>query len=360
MRKPCAVCLGGALAGRFARGGGSGFQFADRRGTRSDWRSTGCVLRPRCGRRRGGRDGQDAGGVSGRWADAGTVVRARKPVVRIRPRGVVRIAQGGCDGRASRSDGGVGMGHRAASRQAIRRRAGELSVVFDSAADSASPYALQADCQLRLGRIDEAIEAWKQSEKSSTRAIEQMENPWCAVNRTPVPFSQRAELLGASWTGKTEMRRRVTGRRLPFSARLRNVEPHSQHLKHACARSARSIEAAGRGSAPPCDRLRLAECAGERRRRRSHKAVADAQADQRRSTQPAGTRPACARYPGGNPFFGSRRARGSAQTVQARCCYNARVRAAIATSGIWPWASARRIRKRRASWSREAWEATTT
>jgi tetratricopeptide (TPR) repeat protein len=60
---------------------------------------------------------------------------------------------------------------------------------------SASPYALEADCLLRLNRIDEAVQAWRESEAAANGSIEQMENLVCAVHREPAPFARRAELL---------------------------------------------------------------------------------------------------------------------------------------------------------------------
>jgi tetratricopeptide (TPR) repeat protein len=60
---------------------------------------------------------------------------------------------------------------------------------------SASPYALQADCLLQLNRVDEPIVAWQKSEKAPDGSLEQMENLVCAVNRDPVPHQRRADLL---------------------------------------------------------------------------------------------------------------------------------------------------------------------
>ena len=60
---------------------------------------------------------------------------------------------------------------------------------------SASPYALQADCLLHLNRYPEAVAAWQQSERAPNGQVEQMENLVCAVNRDPVPYQRRADLL---------------------------------------------------------------------------------------------------------------------------------------------------------------------
>jgi tetratricopeptide (TPR) repeat protein len=56
-------------------------------------------------------------------------------------------------------------------------------------------YALQADCLLRLGRVDEAIDAWEQSVDAPRGTIEQMESMVCAIHREPAPHQRRAELL---------------------------------------------------------------------------------------------------------------------------------------------------------------------
>jgi hypothetical protein len=60
---------------------------------------------------------------------------------------------------------------------------------------SAASYALQADCLLRLNRVDEAVAAWRQSEDAPDGSIEAMESLVCAVHREPAPFARRAELL---------------------------------------------------------------------------------------------------------------------------------------------------------------------
>lgn len=60
---------------------------------------------------------------------------------------------------------------------------------------SASTYALQADCLLRLNRVDEAIDAWKNSEHAKTGSIEQMENLVCATHLAPGNLQRREKLL---------------------------------------------------------------------------------------------------------------------------------------------------------------------
>jgi tetratricopeptide (TPR) repeat protein len=60
---------------------------------------------------------------------------------------------------------------------------------------TAVSYALQADCLLRLNRIDEAADAWRQSEREPDGSIEMMEDMVCAVHREPAPYQRRAELL---------------------------------------------------------------------------------------------------------------------------------------------------------------------
>ncbi len=59
----------------------------------------------------------------------------------------------------------------------------------------AASYALQADCLLRLDRIDEAIAAWRQSEDAPNGNIESMESLVCAIHREPAPYKQRAAYL---------------------------------------------------------------------------------------------------------------------------------------------------------------------
>jgi len=60
---------------------------------------------------------------------------------------------------------------------------------------SAASYALQADCLLRLGRVDEAVAAWGKSETAPDGSLEAMESLVCAVHREPAPFKRRADLL---------------------------------------------------------------------------------------------------------------------------------------------------------------------
>jgi tetratricopeptide (TPR) repeat protein len=60
---------------------------------------------------------------------------------------------------------------------------------------SAAAYALQADCLLRLNRVDEAVTAWAKSEEAPNGTIEEMEDLVCTVHREPAPHKKRAELL---------------------------------------------------------------------------------------------------------------------------------------------------------------------
>jgi hypothetical protein len=59
----------------------------------------------------------------------------------------------------------------------------------------AAPHAMQADCLLRLNRVNEAFTAWANSESAPSGSIEQMEDLVCAVHREPAPFERRANLL---------------------------------------------------------------------------------------------------------------------------------------------------------------------
>ncbi len=61
--------------------------------------------------------------------------------------------------------------------------------------DNAAPYALQADCLIRLNRINEAVEAWRKSELAPNGSVEQMEELICSVHREPTPHQRRAKLL---------------------------------------------------------------------------------------------------------------------------------------------------------------------
>jgi hypothetical protein len=56
-------------------------------------------------------------------------------------------------------------------------------------------YALQADCLLRLNRIDGAVDAWHKSETAPDGTLETMEDLVCTVHREPAPHARRAELL---------------------------------------------------------------------------------------------------------------------------------------------------------------------
>src|SRR5690606_36207031 len=78
-----------------------------------------------------------------------------------------------------------------------QHRAGEYAAALDSYKQCtkrlqkpATAYAMQADCLLRLNRVDEAIEAWLLSEKSSG-SIAQMESIVCAVHRDTAPYAER-------------------------------------------------------------------------------------------------------------------------------------------------------------------------
>jgi tetratricopeptide (TPR) repeat protein len=58
----------------------------------------------------------------------------------------------------------------------------------------AGSYALQADCLLRLDRVDEALAAWRKSEEAPDGSIEEMESLVCAVHREATPHARRAAL----------------------------------------------------------------------------------------------------------------------------------------------------------------------
>jgi thioredoxin-like negative regulator of GroEL len=83
-----------------------------------------------------------------------------------------------------------------------QHRAGEYANALESYQkfSTANPgdaacYALQADCLLRLNRIDEAAEAWRKSEAAPNGSLEQMETLVCAVKREAMPYQKRAGLL---------------------------------------------------------------------------------------------------------------------------------------------------------------------
>ena len=60
---------------------------------------------------------------------------------------------------------------------------------------AATLYALEADCLLRLNRIEDAVAAWKKSEDAPDGSIESMEDLVCAVHREVAPHKLRADLL---------------------------------------------------------------------------------------------------------------------------------------------------------------------
>jgi tetratricopeptide (TPR) repeat protein len=83
-----------------------------------------------------------------------------------------------------------------------QHRAGDYSgalkayqVYSTNAPEQAAVYALEADCLLRLGRIDEAIAAWRKFEKEPEESIKEMEKVVCMVHREPLPQQQRELLL---------------------------------------------------------------------------------------------------------------------------------------------------------------------
>ncbi|HEX8523137.1 MAG TPA: hypothetical protein VF669_12845 [Tepidisphaeraceae bacterium] len=83
-----------------------------------------------------------------------------------------------------------------------QHRAGEYAgavaaydVVSRARPDFAVPYALKADCLLRLNQVNEAVAVWKKSEQARSGSIEEMESMICAVHREPAPYRRREELL---------------------------------------------------------------------------------------------------------------------------------------------------------------------
>lgn len=83
-----------------------------------------------------------------------------------------------------------------------QHRAGEFAVALASYQKFSPtrpewpvPYALQADCLLRLGRVDEAAAAWVKAELALGGTVQELETFVCAIKREPVPYAWRAELL---------------------------------------------------------------------------------------------------------------------------------------------------------------------
>jgi tetratricopeptide (TPR) repeat protein len=83
-----------------------------------------------------------------------------------------------------------------------QHRAGEYAgalasyqIVSKADPNTAETYALQADCLLRLNRIDDAVAAWRKSEDAPNGSIEAMEDIVCTVHREPAPHERRAALL---------------------------------------------------------------------------------------------------------------------------------------------------------------------
>lgn len=94
-------------------------------------------------------------------------------------------------------------------------------------------YGIKADCLLRLGKIDEAIVAWKQSEASANGSIEQFESLVCAVNRQPRPDKHRAELLKKVIDGKDQAAAaELIAIDCLFPYDWWNVEPNTVYLEH--------------------------------------------------------------------------------------------------------------------------------
>jgi hypothetical protein len=93
-------------------------------------------------------------------------------------------------------------------------------------------HALQADCHLQLNQIDEAVKAWQASE-AAPGTLEKMEEMVCAVNREPVPFARREELLAKVAEKKdaaAALELITLDCRWPHD--WWNEVPHTRYLKH--------------------------------------------------------------------------------------------------------------------------------
>ena len=94
-------------------------------------------------------------------------------------------------------------------------------------------YALQADCLLRLNRIDEAIDAWAKSEAAPEGSLEAMEDLVCAVHREPAPHQRRADLLAkATIQRDVEAAAGLIALDCDFPKDWWNGGPHRTYLAH--------------------------------------------------------------------------------------------------------------------------------
>jgi tetratricopeptide (TPR) repeat protein len=121
-----------------------------------------------------------------------------------------------------------------------QHRAGEWAAALasyeaytEARPDTAASYALQADCLLRLGKVDEAAAAWKKSEDAPSGSVEVMESLVCAVHREPLPVARRAELLArATGKGDVEAAADLIALDCDWPHDWWNAGPDEQYVKH--------------------------------------------------------------------------------------------------------------------------------
>lgn len=124
---------------------------------------------------------------------------------------------------------------------------------------SAAPYALAADCLLRLNRVDAAIDAWQKSEAAPSGSIERMEDLVCSVHREPAPHARRAELLAkATQKGDADAAADLIALDCEFPKDWWNAGPHEAYLAHDLPAVIATLKL------PPQDiRARTMQCAAE-------------------------------------------------------------------------------------------------
>jgi len=146
-----------------------------------------------------------------------------------------------------------------------QHRAGEYAAALESykkySADHpqlALPYALEADCYLRLNRVDDAVAAWRKSEDAPQGTVEAMEDMVCAVHREPAPHKIRADLLAKVVKQKDiAAAQDLIALDCQFPIDWWNVGPQSQYLAHDAPIVKDAIKSVG----PDDVRVRAIACA---------------------------------------------------------------------------------------------------
>jgi tetratricopeptide (TPR) repeat protein len=114
--------------------------------------------------------------------------------------------------------------------------AGALSsyqIVARADPGSAATYALEADCLLRLNRVNDAIAAWQKSEAAPDGSIETMEDLVCTVHREPAPHERRAALLAkATQQGDIKAAGELIALDCQFPRDWWNAPPQKTYLAH--------------------------------------------------------------------------------------------------------------------------------